>query len=487
MSETPYEAFEPIIGLEIHTQLNTRTKLFSATGYQFGNEPNSNIGVVDTGQAGALPVLNGEAVKKAVLFGLAVGAKISLCSRFDRKSYFYPDCPRNYQITQFDEPIIIGGEVVADVEGKSKTFAIEKAHLEDDAGMLKHFSDFAGVDFNRAGVPLIEIVSTPCMRSPKEATAYATAIRSILQYTNVSDGNMEEGSLRIDVNVSVRPKGSTTLRNKVEIKNMNSFSNMELAIEAEIRRQIREYLAHPNMPHKEVVPQATCRFDLAKNETVVMRTKESAADYRYFPEPDLPPLVLTEEYVENLRTKLPELPHQRYERYVQKLELSEYFASLLVNDKRLSDFFERGLQTCKNAKGLCNWVCVEFVGRFKESGTHLAQSEVLPERIAELVNLIEEKVVTGRMAKEIADLMVKDPAKTPRQIIDENPHFKPMDDTGEIEALVDQVLKENPDSIEKFRSGRERAFNFLVGQVMKLSKGKAAPHLVQEILKKKLA
>ncbi len=481
MSETPYENFEPVIGLEIHTQLSTRTKLFSRTSYKFGNEPNTNIGVVDTGQPGALPVLNGEAVKKAVLFGLAINAKISRNSRFDRKSYFYPDCPRNFQITQFDEPIIVGGEVTVD----GKTYQIEKAHLEDDAGMLKHFSDFAGVDFNRAGVGLIEIVSTPCMRSPKEATAYATAIRAILQYIGTSDGNMEEGSLRIDVNVSVRPKGSTELRNKVEIKNMNSFSNMELAIEAEIRRQVKAYQAHPHMDLDKVVPQSTCRFENGK--IIVMRIKESAADYRYFPEPDLPPLVLSEEYIENIRSKLPELPQARYIRYTEKLGLSEYFSSLLVNDKRLSDYFETGLKNCKSAKALCNWVCVEFVGRFKDSGKHLAQSEILPERIAELVNLVEEKAITGRMAKEIADLMVEDPKKTPREIIDANPHFKPMDNTGEIEALVEQVLKENPDSIEKYHAGRDRAFNFLVGQVMKLSKGQAAPHIVQEILKKKLS
>jgi len=305
VSETPYENFEPVIGLEIHTQLSTRTKLFSRTSYKFGNEPNSNIGIVDTGQPGALPVINGEAVKKAVLFGLAVNAQIAHSSRFDRKSYFYPDCPRNFQITQFDEPIIVGGEVIAD----GKAFQIEKAHLEDDAGMLKHFSDFAGVDFNRAGVPLIEVVSTPCMRTPKEASAFAMAVRAILQYIGASDGNMEEGSFRIDVNVSVRPKGSTELRNKVEIKNMNSFSNMELAIEAEARRQVKEYLAHPNMDIDKIVPPSTCRFENGK--IIVMRTKESAADYRYFPEPDLPPLVLSEEYIENIRTKLPELPQQR--------------------------------------------------------------------------------------------------------------------------------------------------------------------------------
>ena len=328
MSDTPFERFEPIIGLEIHAQLNTRTKLFGAEPHRFGDEPNTNIGFTDTAQPGALPVINEEAVKKAVRFGLAIKAEVSKCSKFDRKSYFYPDAPKGFQITQFDEPIISGGEVHAD----GKVFEIDRAHLEDDAGMLRHFSNFAGVDFNRCGAPLIEIVSTPCMRSPKEASAYAMAVRSILEYIDASDCNMEEGSLRMDVNVSVREKGESGLRNKVEIKNMNSFGNMEIAIESEIRRQIRLYLAHPKEDPGKVIEQSTCRFDLETKETVVMRSKEGAADYRYFPEPDLPPLVLTDEFIEKIAKEMPELPYERLTRYKETLGLSEYSSLLLVND-----------------------------------------------------------------------------------------------------------------------------------------------------------
>jgi len=486
MSETPFDAFEPIIGLEIHVQLNTRTKLFSRSLNHFGDEPNTNIGIVDTGQPGALPIINKEAVKKAIRFGHAIGGEIALWSRFDRKSYFYPDSPRNFQITQFDHPIVQGGSVIADVEGVSKTFEIEHAHLEDDAGMLKHFSNFAGVDFNRAGVPLLEIVSKPCMRSPKEASAYAQAVRAIMQYINASDCNMEEGSLRIDVNISVRPKGESALRNKVEVKNMNSFRNMELAIESEIRRQIKSYIAHPHMDPKEVIPQSTVRFDLTTLQTVAMRSKEGAADYCYFPDPDLPPLILEKEMVDELKATLPELPHARYERYVNSIGLSEYNASLLINDKPLSDFYDEAAKVCKNVKRLCNWVTVEFVGRLKDQGIHLASSPITPKLVAELVNLIEEKTVTGRIAKEIADIMCVHPGKSAVEIIAENPDFVPVHDHSAIEPLIDQVLKENPQSVEDYKNGIDKAFNYLVGQVMKLCKGQAAPSVVQEILKSKL-
>jgi aspartyl-tRNA(Asn)/glutamyl-tRNA(Gln) amidotransferase subunit B len=305
MSDIPYDSYEPVIGLEIHVQLNTRTKIFSRAPNVFGAEPNTSIGIVDTAQPGSLPVLNREAVRKAVMFGLAVGANVAPISRFDRKSYFYPDSPRNFQITQFSHPIIIGGSIIAKVEGKEKEFKIHHAHLEDDAGMLKHFSQFAGVDYNRAGLGLLEIVSEPCMHSPKEASAYAQMIRSIMLYIDASDCNMEEGSLRIDVNISVRKKGEPTLRNKVEIKNMNSFSNLELALESEIRRQIKLYTTHPHGNWDELLPPATYRFDLETNQTVMMRKKESADDYRYFPEPDLPPIRITPSYIEEVRRNLP--------------------------------------------------------------------------------------------------------------------------------------------------------------------------------------
>ncbi|MCB1068103.1 MAG: Asp-tRNA(Asn)/Glu-tRNA(Gln) amidotransferase subunit GatB [Simkania sp.] len=486
MSHISYEEWEPVIGLEIHVQLKTRSKLFARSPNRFGDEPNTNIDVIDTGQPGALPVLNQEAVDKAILFGCAIGAEVATFSKFDRKSYFYPDSPRNFQITQFDKPIIIGGKVLADVEGKSKEFQIHHAHLEDDAGMLKHFSEFAGVDYNRAGVPLLEIVSEPCMFSPKDASAYAMAIKAIMQYLDVSDCNMEEGSLRIDTNISVRPRGDKTLRNKVEVKNMNSFTNMEMAIEAEIRRQVRAYTAHPHENPANVIKSETVRFDLEKKETVVMRSKEEAKDYRYFPEPDLPPIVLKKEYIEKIRREMPELPHERFDRYVNKLKLSDYNASILVNEKALSDYFEEALKSCNNASALCNWITVEFVGRLKDSGTPLYQSPILPRHIAALVNFIDQKKITGRIAKDVADIMVQIQGKDPELIIRENPNFQAVHDTSAIEPFVDQVLSENAQSVEDFKAGKDKAFNFLVGQVMKLSKGKASPDVVKDLLTKKI-
>lgn len=482
-----YEDWEPVIGLEVHAQLKTRSKIFACSPNRFGDEPNTNIEINDTGQPGALPVLNKEAVDLAIRFGCAINARVAEFSKFDRKSYFYPDSPRNFQITQFDMPIIIGGEVVADVEGKTKVFKLHHAHLEDDAGMLKHFSDFAGVDYNRAGVPLLEIVSEPCMFSPKDAVAYATTLRAILEYLDVSDCNMEEGSMRIDTNVSVRPKGDKTLRNKVEIKNLNSFTHMEIGIEAEIRRQVRAYCERPNEDPNIVVPSSTVRLDIDKKETVLMRSKEEAKDYRYFPEPDLPPIILTTDYIEKIRKDLPELPHERYERYTEKLKLSEYNASILVNDKSLSDYFEQALKFSDHATALCNWVTVEFVGRFKDSGTHLTTSGILPEHVAKLVTFIDTKKITGRIAKEVADIMVKKPGKDPEIIIKENPNFQAVHDTSAIEPFVDEVLSANAQSVEDFRNGKDKAFNFLVGQVMKLSKGKASPDVVKELLTKKIS
>ncbi|MGE0198041.1 MAG: Asp-tRNA(Asn)/Glu-tRNA(Gln) amidotransferase subunit GatB [Simkaniaceae bacterium] len=487
MTEISYEEWEPVIGLEIHVQLRTRSKIFAHSPNRFGNEPNTNIEIVDTGQPGALPVLNKEAVDKAILFGCAIGAEVAEFSKFDRKSYFYPDSPRNFQITQFEQPIIIGGQVVADVEGKTKIFQIHHAHLEDDAGMLKHFSDFAGVDYNRAGVPLLEIVSEPCMFSPKDATAYATTLKAIMEYLDVSDCNMEEGSLRIDTNVSVRPRGDKTLRNKVEIKNLNSFNFMEIGIEAEIRRQIRAYTAKPHEDPNRVVPSATVRLDVDKKETILMRTKEEAKDYRYFPEPDLPPIILTKAYIEKIRAELPELPHERFKRYTETLELTEYNASILVNDKELSDYFESSLKYHHNAKALCNWITVEFVGRFKESGIKLPSSGILAEHIAKLVSSIDSKKITGRIAKEVADIMVQIPGKDPELIIKENPNFQAVHDTSAIEPFVDQVISENGQSVEDFKNGKDKAFNFLVGQVMKLSKGKASPDVVKDLLNKKIS
>ncbi len=486
MSDIAYENWEPVIGLEVHVQLNTRTKIFSSAPNHFGDEPNTNIGVVDTGQPGTLPVLNKEAIKKAVMFGCAVNAKIAHFSKFDRKSYFYPDSPRNFQITQFDQPIVIGGSIIVDVEGESKEFTIEHAHLEDDAGMLKHFSSFAGVDYNRAGVPLIEIVSDPCMHSPKDASSYARAIRAIMEYLDLSDCNMDEGSLRMDVNISVRKKGEKKLRNKIEIKNMNSFTFMEMAIESEIRRQVHAYETNPDTPHEEIVPPSTYRFDVEKKRTVMMRSKESAMDYRYFPEPDLPPILLTQEYIDSIKKNLPELPQERYNRYINELHISEYSASILINEKSLSDYFEHALKHCPLARPLCNWITVEFIGRIKESGKTLLEVGILYEHVAKLVNMIDKGTITGKIAKKVADDMVASPGKDPEDIVKENPDYQPLSDTSAIEDMITKVLNDNPQSIEDYHAGKDKAYNYLVGQVMKLCRGKASPQIVKELLDKKL-
>ena len=486
MSEIAYENWEPVIGLEIHVQLNTKSKIFSSAPNRFGDEPNTNIGVVDTGQPGSLPVLNKEAVRKAVQFGCAVNARVAHFSKFDRKSYFYPDSPRNFQITQFDQPIVIGGSIVAEVGDQTKHFAIHHAHLEDDAGMLKHFSTFAGVDYNRAGVALIEIVSEPCMHSPKEASAYAMAVKAIMEYLDASDCNMEEGSLRMDVNISVRPKGDKKLRQKIEIKNLNSFNYMEMAIESEIRRQVRLYSERPHEDPAKVVTSGTFRFDVDKKETILMRQKEEADDYRYFPEPDLPPIVLTEEYIETVRALLPELPHERFKRYVSELLIPVGSAAILINEKRLADYFEEALKICNSPKTVCNWITSEFTGRFKDTGKNLLGSGILAAHIGKLVQMIEKGTITGKIAKSVAVDMFASPGKDPEQIVKENSDYQPIRDTSSIEPLVDEVLAANPQSVADFKAGKERAFDYLVGQVMKLCKGKASPSVVNELLTKKL-
>jgi aspartyl-tRNA(Asn)/glutamyl-tRNA(Gln) amidotransferase subunit B len=486
MSTLNKDEWEIIIGLEVHAELNTRSKLFSVAPNRFGDEPNTNITEVCTGMPGALPVLNKEAIRKAVQFGCAINGNVAKFSKFDRKSYFYPDSPRNFQITQYEQPIIIGGLIIAEVEGKEKSFAINRVHLEDDAGMLKHFGSFAGVDYNRAGVPLIEIVSEPCIRSTKEAVAYAMAIKAILQYIDASDCNMEEGSLRFDANVSVRKKGETGYRKKSEIKNMNSFSNMQLALESEVKRQIKAYNDNPHLPLEDVVFQATYRWDPDKKETVLMRKKEYAEDYRYFPEPDLVPIVLTDTYIEEIRKSLPELPLQRERRYINELGLAADSAFVLASDKPLADYFEKCLLECTNARILCNWLIVEFAGRFKETGKSLTSSGIQPHHMGKLIALIEQGVITGRIAKSVADDMLLSPEKDPVEIVKENPDYQPLGDRTTIEPIVDQVLVENPQSVEDFKKGKDKAFAFLVGQVMKMTRGKASPQIVNDLIREKI-
>ncbi|MDE3056249.1 MAG: Asp-tRNA(Asn)/Glu-tRNA(Gln) amidotransferase subunit GatB [Verrucomicrobiota bacterium] len=479
--------WEPVIGLEIHAQLNTRSKLFSPAPNRFGDEPNTNISAVCTGQPGALPLLNREAVKKAIQFGLAIHGKISLASSFSRKSYFYPDTPRNFQITQYEDPIVRSGSVTLDIEGNTRSFPIKEVHLEDDAGMLKHFTHFAGVDYNRAGAPLIEIVTEPCFRNSKEAAAFAMEVRSILLYLDACDGNMEEGSLRFDANVSVRRVGETVLRPRAEIKNLNSFSFLEMALAGEIERQIALYTKEPNRPWLELIPPGTYRWDSSLQKTILMRAKESADDYRYFPEPDLPPIFLSVEMIDRLRDELPELPRERFRRYISDFSLSEHSAFVLTREKKLADYFEAANRICQSPKNLCNWMIVEFSGRLKESGKSLVETAISPEQMASLVRMIDSGKLTGPMAKQVADKMVLSPGKSPEEIVQGNPDFQPLDNAQEIEALIDRVMQANPQSVLDFQAGKERAFGFLVGQVMKLSQGKASPSLVNDLLRQKLS
>lgn len=482
MDKKIFDQYEITIGLEIHARLSTNTKMFGPEKNFFGDEPNTNIGLVDTGQPGSLPVINREAVKKAVAFGLAVDATVNLSSSFDRKSYFYPDCPLNYQITQFNNPIITGGVIKTSVDGKPITFSIEHAHLENDAGMLKHFDAFSGVDYNRSGAPLIEIVSDPCMHSPNQAVAYAKAVKAILEYVNASDCNMQMGSMRMDVNCSVRKKGEKELRQKTEIKNMNSFFNMKMAIEAEVLRQIEFYEQNPN----EKIQSGTYRFDLEKKRTILMRRKESADDYRYFPEPDLPNMILTQDFVDQIKKNLPELPEQRFERYISTHKLTPYSAAILIEEKTLSDAFEAGLRHCKNPTALCNWITVEFAARLKEKEMSLQSSGLKMEHIAQLVNMIDEKTITGKIAKLVADDMIESIETSPQDIVKNNPDYQPLKDTNFIEALVDQALQEHEQSVIDYKAGKDRAFQFLVGQVMKLCRAKAPPDVVKAMLEEKI-
>jgi aspartyl-tRNA(Asn)/glutamyl-tRNA(Gln) amidotransferase subunit B len=485
LTEQQKSNWEPVIGLEVHTQLNTRTKLFSRAPNRFGDDPNTNLSIVCTGQPGALPVVNGAAVTKALRLGLALGAEIAPRSAFDRKSYFYPDSPRNFQITQFYEPLLRGGEVQAWVGGKKRHFEVARAHLEDDAGMLKHFSTFAGVDYNRAGVPLIEIVSAPCLHSAEEAVAYLTGLRAILQYADVSDANMEQGHLRVDCNISVRPRGDRGLRPRIEIKNMNSFSNLQLAVEAEVERQIRLYEANPEVAPEQLIQPGTYRFDLETRQVLLMRRKEAAEDYRYCPEPDLPLLVISPEEIEEVQRAMPELPHHRLERYLDSgIPFDQ--AWFVVHEKALCDYFESGLKDCRSARAYSNWVLVEFLGRYKDSGVALPESGIPSQHISELVELIESGTITGKIAKLVADEMVKSPKRAPREIVESNPDFKPVSSAADLEPIVQQVIDANAQSVADYRAGKQRAFGYLVGQIMSATKGKAAPDVVHSLLKEKL-
>jgi aspartyl-tRNA(Asn)/glutamyl-tRNA(Gln) amidotransferase subunit B len=472
--------YEPVIGLEVHVQLNTKTKLFCNCSTEFGAEPNSNTCPVCMGYPGVLPRLNKEALEKAILVGLALNCKVAKYTKFDRKSYFYPDLPKGYQISQYDMPLNYEGYLEFEMPDSTiKKVRIIRAHLEEDAGKLIHSGNVSYVDLNRAGVPLVEIVSYPDMFSVDEAYYYLQTLRNTMKYIGVSDVNMEEGSLRVDANVSVRRKGDTKLGTKVEIKNMNSFNFLKKALEYEIKRQISL------LEKGEKIVQETRLFDVESGKTFTMRTKEEAEDYRYFPDPDLPPVVLTDEYIESLKRKLPELPYQKYKRFIEQYNLPKYDASILTESRELADYFEEAVKHYKgDPKKVSNWIMSEVLRYLNETNKEITDFTVKPYQIAELLRLMDENKINIKIAKTIFPEMIQT-GKDASKIVEERGLIQ-VSDERQIEEICKLVLQENPAEVEKYKSGKTNVIGFLVGQVMKKSQGKADPKLVNQILSKLL-
>ena len=471
--------YEAVIGLEVHVQLKTRSKMFCPCSTEFGAEPNTHTCPVCLGYPGVLPVMNEAAVRKTMLTGLMLGSEVARFSKWDRKNYFYPDMPKNYQISQYDLPLCVGGAVEIKLEsGNTKRIGIIRAHLEEDVAKNFHFETTSGVDFNRAGVPLMEVVSQPDMSSPDEAFAYLTALREILIGGGVSDCDMEKGQLRCDSNVSVRPVGQKELGEKVEIKNMNTISGVRRALAYEIQRQTAA------LQKGEKLQQETRRWDDAAGVTSVMRTKEYAHDYRYFPEPDLMPVAVSDEMMADIRRLLPELPEAKRHRFIQQYGLPEYDAGVLVADVVLANYYERAASGTKNPKAISNWVMTELLGKLAEVRKPVDESPVKPEQLAELVALIDDGRISGKIGKEVFAEMFAS-GRSPSVIVNEK-GLAQVSDTGALETFADEAIAKNPKSVADFRAGNEAAINFLKGQVMKLSKGKANPQLVGEILLRKL-
>ncbi len=473
--------FETVIGLEVHVQLNTKTKLFCSCPTSFNERQNINTCPTCLALPGALPVLNKEVLHKSIQFGTAIEATINKVSYFDRKSYFYPDSPSAYQITQLYTPVIEHGKLRIDLEdGSHKIVRINRAHIEADAGKNIHDGEISKVDLNRAGTPLLEIVSEPDMRSAEEAVAYLKKLHSIVRYIDISDANMQEGSFRADVNVSIRPKGDEKLYTRVEIKNINSFRFIQKAIEVEVQRQID---AWEDGVYDEEIIQETRLFDANKQETRSMRGKEEAADYRYFPEPDLKKAVITDEMLEKY-SKIPELPDQKAQRFVEEYGMNEYNASVITSTKEMAHFFEDMMQEGISAKNAVTWLTVELPARFS-GGMNVTNSPVDAKKLATLVKRIEDKTISGKAAKEVLDHLMEQGGEVD-EVIDKL-GLKQVSDTGAIEAMVDEILAANEDKVAEYKAGKEKLFGFFVGQVMKASKGSANPQTVNEILKSKLS
>ncbi|MBQ9600985.1 MAG: Asp-tRNA(Asn)/Glu-tRNA(Gln) amidotransferase subunit GatB [Neisseriaceae bacterium] len=475
--------WETVIGLEIHVQLNTKSKIFSGVSTAFGAEPNAHASVVECALPGVLPVMNREVVEKAIKLGLALNASINQKNVFDRKNYFYPDLPKGYQISQLDLPIVEHGQLEIVVGDAVKTINVTRAHMEEDAGKSVHegLNGATGIDLNRAGTPLLEVVSEPEMRSAAEAVAYAKALHGLVTWLDICDGNMAEGSFRVDANVSVRPKGQAEFGTRREIKNLNSFRFLEQAINYEVDAQI-EILEDGGK-----VQQATMLFDPEKGETRVMRLKEDAHDYRYFPDPDLLPVIISDEQLSKARETMPELPKEMAARFMSEYDgLSEYDARLLTSSRVQAAFFEEAAQLSKQGKLVANWINGDLAATLNKENKELSDSPISAARLAELVSKIADNTLSSKLAKKAFEIMWQSPDLSVAQIIEQH-GLQQMTDTGAIEAMVDEVIANNAKAVEQFKSGNEKALNAIVGQVMKASKGKANPAQVQELIKAKLA
>jgi aspartyl-tRNA(Asn)/glutamyl-tRNA(Gln) amidotransferase subunit B len=470
--------YKATIGLEVHVQLKTRSKMFCGCPAAFGAPPNTQVCPVCLGYPGAMPTMNREAVRLTVFTGLMLGSQINRVSKFDRKSYFYPDMPKNYQISQYDKPLCLGGSVDAAVDGALKAVRIGRIHLEEDVAKNMHFKQCSGVDFNRAGVPLMEIVTEPDMHSPEEAFSFLQALKSILLYGGVSECNLEDGNLRCDVNCSVSPEGATELGTKTEMKNLNTFKGVLHALRCEIKRQVEVVRGGGR------IIQETRRWDMDSGVTTSMRTKENAHDYRYFPEPDLMPVCVQEEQLELWRSQLPELPRNRRERFVRQYGLPEYDAGVLVADKELGDYFEAAARGTENPKAVSNWVMTEMLRLLSAREMTINEAKATPESIAQLVRLTEERAINSTTAKEVFAILFEQ-GGDPRAIVQER-GWGQVSDESEIERLVNEAMAANPKTVQDYRSGKAAAAKFLVGQVMRMSKGKANPQLAGRVLEKRL-